>query len=481
MSKYNNPAIARAMNCIQTAAGKIGSDPSRPVYHLHPPAYWMNDPNGTIFYKGYYHVFYQHNPYGDTWAHIHWGHARSKDLVHWKHLPIAIWPSEEKGEAQCFSGCLHINKKGVPIIYYTKVPTKPEKTPREQWAAIGDDDLINWEKYAGNPILDLKNHGEVKFKWNWRDPFIFEEQGRTFMVLGAMLDEKNGDPVIPIYEAGDEDLLKWIYRSIFFRGSNSEKRFFECPNFFKIGQKWVLLFSPYMPVEYYIGSFNLEALTFMPETHGHLDHSTEYYATNVSFDDKGRCILFSWIRGFLKGRGWNGCLALPRVLSLDDRGILTQKAVAELKRLRNRHFTFSNINLDHNRFFLKDVAGDTLEIFATFKPLNMHTFGIKVRRSNDGKKAIAIRFDGRILDAAGTKVPLELTEDNKALNLHIFLDKSVMEVFANDGRICITRVIYPGEGDLGIELFSEGGKTLVSALDVWTMNPGTGGLIHSTK
>ena len=251
------------------------------------------------------------------------------------------------------------------------------------------------------------------------------------MVLGAVLDEKNGDPVIPIYEAGDEDLLKWTYRGILFRGSNSEKRFFECPNFFKSGQKWVLLFS--------------------------------------------------WIREFLKGRGWNGCLALPRVLSLDDRGILTQKAVTELKRLRNRHFTFSNVNLDHNRFFLEDVAGDTLEIFVTFKSLNKHPFGIKVRRSNDGKKAIAIRYDGRILDAAGTKVPLELAKDDKVLKLHIFLDKSVMEVFANDGRICITRVIYPGEGDLGIELFSEGGKTLVSALDVWTMNPGTGGLIHSTK
>src|SRR5262245_20696977 len=98
-------ALARAITSASNAVARASADPARPVCHFRPPANWMNDPNGLIQHRGWYQLFYQHNPYGDQWGHMHWGHARSRDLIHWEHLPIALWPSKEAGEEHVFSGC----------------------------------------------------------------------------------------------------------------------------------------------------------------------------------------------------------------------------------------------------------------------------------------------------------------------------------------------------------------------------------------
>lgn len=232
--EYRDAAIKKATESVQAATEKASKDRSRPVYHFRPPAQWMNDPNGTIFHNGYYHVFYQHNPFADTWGHMHWGHARSKDLVHWEHLPIALWPSEDKGEAHVFSGCAAINGDGVPMLFYTSVAGGENKRPNEQWAAVGDADLIKWEKHPKNPILDVKS---IPFEIgpDWRDPFVFKSNNRTFMVLGA--DTKD-EAIIPIFEAETPQLDKWSYKGILYRKPKSEQQFFECPNFFPLDGKW---------------------------------------------------------------------------------------------------------------------------------------------------------------------------------------------------------------------------------------------------
>jgi beta-fructofuranosidase len=159
-------SIAKAMASVQTAVTKARSDPTRPVYHFRPPAQWMNDPNGTIFHNGFYHLFYQHNPYGDTWGNMHWGHARSRDLVRWEHLPIALWPSKELGEDHCFSGCASLNGDGVPMLFYTSVSGQ---RPNEQWAAVGDQDLLQWSKSRDNPVLDVGGSGAPVFGKAWRE------------------------------------------------------------------------------------------------------------------------------------------------------------------------------------------------------------------------------------------------------------------------------------------------------------------------
>ena len=238
-------------------AAEAAADPTRPVYHFGPPSGWMNDVNGPLLHRGYYHIFYQLNPFHtDARYGTHWGHARSTDLVHWEDLPLAIWPSTEAGETSCYSGTAGFNKDGQPIILYTSTKKwgqgRNALEPFEQWAAVGDDDLINWTKHPDNPSLTLEEDGRPEFDWKWRDPFFFFEQGRSFMVLGAT------GVGTPIWESESGDLVNWIYRGL---ASDISQ---ECPNLFKLGDDWVMLTSPYTPVDYYIGDFRHRHVQFHP-------------------------------------------------------------------------------------------------------------------------------------------------------------------------------------------------------------------------
>src|SRR6266481_1433000 len=153
-AESTNPEIARATAAVEAAVPRAQADPAHPIFHVTSPAQWMNDPNGPIYYKGYYHLFYQLHPFSDQSGPKYWGHVRSRDLAKWEHLPIALWPSSEAGEAEVWSGCCTINGQGEPMIFYTSIaPGKSAQTLAEQWAAIGDDNLIKWQKSPANPVL----------------------------------------------------------------------------------------------------------------------------------------------------------------------------------------------------------------------------------------------------------------------------------------------------------------------------------------
>ncbi len=148
--KERDDLLAKAAASVAAAADKVKDDPARPIYHLLPPANWMNDPNGLVFHNGHYHVFYQHNPYGDGWGNMHWGHFRSKDLVDWEHQPIALWPSKSRGEEHVFSGSATKTADGKLMLFYTSIG----KRNPEQWAAVPEgDDLVRWKKHSQNPLL----------------------------------------------------------------------------------------------------------------------------------------------------------------------------------------------------------------------------------------------------------------------------------------------------------------------------------------
>ncbi len=456
-----DPAIAKAMNALRRADVRAHADPTRPVYHFRPPAQWMNDPCGGIYYKGYYHLFYQLNPYGDQWDNIHWGHARSKDLIYWEHLPIAIAPAPN--ELRCNSGCVTINKQGVPMIFYTLVPNYD--APRDQRAAIGDDDMITWKRHPANPILTLDSHGGPRFGGGWSDCFVFSEAGRTFMVIGV--DALGKNVAVPLYEAHDSGLTRWTYRGLLFSAPKSRIRNMEVPMFFKLNGKWILLFHPGGPIMYLTGSFDLQSLTFKPEKEGTLTPSKDFSSPHVFFDDKARCILFAWVRGFKSGRGWNGCLAIPRIISLGADGLLRQQPVAETKKLRSEHVSIQDLDLNNTGRIIESPRSDTLEIMAVFEPGDAKTIGLNLRRSNDGKDSVRITYDHTTLSAAGVKLPLQLNKAERLLKLHVFLDKSVMEVFVNDGQKAAVKVIYPDPNDLGVEAFATGGTARLKSLDVW--------------
>jgi len=470
MEDYSNPHIAHAMRSLRGAIPRAEADSARPVYHFRAPAQWMDDPNGIIYYNGYYHLFYNHNPYRDQrTSPKHWGHARSKDLIHWEHLPIALWPSQEVGEEDCWFGCTVINGKGQPMMIYTSIG--PEKRPEdsaEQWAALGDDDLITWKKHPGNPILTGKIHGDKKV-YEWRDPFVFREQGRTFMLLGGKLDQKEGGyAVVTLYEARNEKLTNWMYRGVLFRHPNKKLRSLECPNFLKLGDRWVLLLSPFpCPVEYFVGTFDINTLAFTPQLQGTVDYNTNFYATNILLDDRGRYILWGCILGFKEGRGWNGCFSLPRVLALSSNGWLVQEPAVELQQLRTAHYKMSAVRLTNASRIIKDLKSNTIEILVEFGPGDANNFGLRIRGL--GKNGLTeITYHDYLLDVAGTYIPFRSPCREQGNKLHVFVDRTILEVYAN-GTECATGVVDVGTNELKVELFAHGGNITIRRLDIWEM------------
>src|SRR5262245_37266875 len=152
-AETDKEALIRADAAVKAAEARAQADPLRPIFHVTAPAQWVNDPNGPIFYKGLYHLFYQLTPYSDESGIKYWGHVRSRDLVKWEHLPIAIAPSGDLGEDSIWSGCCTVNGDGKPMIFYTSIaPGKSAYDHAEQWAATSDDDLIHWTKSLANPV-----------------------------------------------------------------------------------------------------------------------------------------------------------------------------------------------------------------------------------------------------------------------------------------------------------------------------------------
>jgi len=471
VTPHENAAIYRAHEAMASAAPLVRRDQKRPVWHFCPPAGWMNDVNGPLFWQGYYHIFYQSTPFKASFGdYIYWGHARSRDLVHWELLPHAIWPDAE--ELGCWSGTACITATGQPLIVYSS---------SDRWVSEGrgfsqngalpcDDDLIVWRKHPDNPLLAYSTHAQPGFALAWRDPFIFTHQGRAFMILGGT------ERGTPIYEAETPDYNRWRYR-----GQMLDQDA-ECPNFFRLGEKWVFITSPYGPVNYRVGRFDSASLRFHPEAEGLMDQYNAFYGTNGLYDPHGRCIYLSRLLSF-GGRsprgnhdyGWDGCMALPRILSLGPDNHPRQTPAPELQALRCSPVRHENTNLDRSSHRIKDLRGDTLEIIAKFVPQGAAGFGLKVRCGEDGARGTTITCNGRSIRVHDALIDhtfaLDRPADDGAVTLHVFLDKAVLELFVNDGSYVASYIILPEAPGLSVHVFAEGGRALGESLEAWTLQP----------
>lgn len=461
-------AIVRATTAMHAATNRAQADPWRPIFHVTAPAQWVNDPNGPIFHNGFYHLFYQLTPDKDESGIKYWGHVRSRDLAQWEHLPVALAPSGDRGEESIWSGSAVINGLGKPMAFYTSIGKgKSPLTEAVQWAAVGDDDLVRWEKFPLNPLLTEAVHDGTKI-YDWRDPFIFRDGKKTFMVLGGSLNEsKGGQAVVLIYEAENPALTKWKYRGVLYQIPDAESRTAECPNFFKLGDEWVLFVSPYGKVQYYVGAFDAQTCRFVPRARGLLDHGPNFYAPNTMLVPDGRRLVWGWLNGFPGGRGWNGCLSLPRELSLSRDGQLLQKPAPQLSKLRGAGTGWKNLPIDGRNSLFELPKTNTFELELELELQTARGLRFDILGTNQSA-AVTMDYDGLEFRLHEARASLQLPKGERVLKLRLFMDRSVLEVFAND-QVCLTRRIEPLEGDLTLKIRAESGAAKLKRFQTWPL------------
>jgi beta-fructofuranosidase len=473
-------------------AHKFQEDPQRPRYHFLPPSAWLNDPNGAIYWKGRYHVFYQHNPDGGYWKWMQWGHASSTDLVHWVHHPIALTPTHGGPDREgCFSGGVVVHD-GVPTFIYHGVPDGT------CLATSTDDLLLRWTKHPENPVITPK---KIPGKFQVYDPCAWKQGDSWFALCGRI---EHGRDIAYLFRS--PDLVRWEYLHPFYESNGrwtDDGEDCAVPDFFPLGGKHVLTFASHARGgQYYIGRYEHDR--FLPEQHGRMNWpGGSTIAPITLLDGRDRRVLFVWINEQrtvprCRASGWAGMLALPRVLSLGTDGQLHIEPVPELNVLRMDCRSQSDRSLTaDDDLTLEGIQGDSLEIACTLEPGGAAEVGLRVRCAPDDAEQTTIAFrpgdktlaiDTRrstqdpdvgvaltqtFLADKTTRIqvaPLELAA-GEPLRLRVFLDRSIIEVYAN-GRQAVTQRIYPSRPDsLQVRAFSRGGPATLRTLDAWTMAP----------
>ncbi len=451
----------------------IAHDPDRPDYHLLPPHNWMNDPNGPIFWKGKYHLFYQLNPSAAVWGDMHWGHATSTDMVHWQHEPIALAPTPGgEDSAGCFSGSAVVFD-GHPVILYTGVRRVPPgqatildkaNNLREcQMLATGTDDSLNqWTKYMRPIIAAPPNHIAST---GFRDPCVWFEDGAWWMIVGSGMRGIGGCALL--YRAKkDSNLTEWEYLHPLASGKKNGKAWpgtaqdvvdsgemWECPDFFELGNQHCLLYSTERKVLWQSGTY--AGLHFTPQQSGLLDHGA-YYAPKSFMAPDGRRILWGWIpetrpEAAFARAGWAGAMSLPRVLHVSETGKLQMEPAAEVNSLRQREEAFT---LDQHQTHNHLLQALKMELLVTGLT-NGQQLELNLRQHGETIWSVAIDGGTGVARCGETSFGVRLDETP---SLRLFLDGSVIESFFGKSEACTARVygLKPGETECELKLHGQG-------------------------
>jgi beta-fructofuranosidase len=495
--KLHMECVEKATQALEQAAELVVEDNFRLGYHVMPPAGWMNDPNGLIYWNDEYHVFYQHYPYEPKWGPMHWGHAKSKDLVSWEHLPIALAPSEEydcgeTGGYGCWSGSA-VDDNGVLSLFYTG--HVDGRTSMEVQCIATSKEGITFRKSDANPVIaSAPEDGAFGF----RDPKVWQHEGQWYMVLGY---GKDGIGKTLMYTSSD--LLSWSYLGVTAESNGTMGDMWECPDLFPLGDRdeHVLIISPMnmgaTKTMYLTGKLSYETGKFDYCYAERLDYGFDFYAPQTMVDGKGRRILIGWMNIWgaqmpEQEQGWMGAFTLPRELTLADDGQLRMQPVAELLQLRKDHNRVDGRRIEAGEIFsVVGIKGDQLEIIAVFNTAQSEgEFGLQLRCSEDGAEYTEVTYSvvQRTLrvdrtnsgsgEAGVNEVKIDPLEDG-SIRLQMFVDRSSVELFANNGIKTITNRIYPKRDSLGIKLFAREGGAYMEGLDVWELAGDRKGILNS--
>ena len=460
----------------------------KPAFHLAPRVGWMNDPNGFSYYKGKVHLFYQYYPYDSKWGPMHWGHAVTEDFVHWKYLPAAIAPDTIPDRDGCFSGSAVELPDGRQLLIYTGVAaTKRWFVPKfdderqTQCLAVGDG--IDYEKYEGNPVLTDKDIPEGASKTDFRDPKIWKEPDGTYRcVVGSRPADESGQ--ILIYSSPDG--FNWKFESILIQNQNRFGRMWECPDFFELDGKYVLLTSPQdmMPegFEYHngngtlclIGSFDEETKQFHDEYNQAVDYGIDFYAPQTLVTPDGRRVMIAWMQNWdtlammRRKTPWFGQMTIPREISIRNNR-LYQTPVREIETLWKNKVEYRDVELDGEKV-LEGIYGQQVDITITIRPEDeknvYNKFAVWFRENETYHTSLSFHPSDSIMKIdrkfSGTRRAVihqrrsKVNHKNGALTFRMILDRFSAEFFVNDGEQTITVTMYTDQEAEGIKFITDG-------------------------
>ena len=521
---YADPVSDEMILSARLLRERFLADPYRPRYHFCVPEDMGDpgDPNGAFYHDGRYHLMYLYDRRGTGFC---WGHISSADLVHWRHHPDALLPGQ--GDEGCFSGGAFVDDDGTPYLSYWMLPRRTTKELHEMkggndFGGVGlargiGPDFDSWTKLPGNPIIRSTEWGVTQakdqrgqtFYYASADPSnIWRKDGKYYLLTGNLLvlNKLGRAPESPLNEQGDrvylfasDNLKVWKYQHVFYERNpewtdRSEDNM--CSSFLPLpaspkggapsGKHLLLSISHNKGCQYFIGDYRDDH--FYPQTHGRMSWvDNTYFAPEALVDGQGRQIMWAWLHDNPpneKQKGWSGVFGLPRNLWLGEDGTLRMQPVKELESLRGRARIWANRLLaDGETRMLDGAIGDSCELSLEINPGDSLRCGLKVRASSGGEEETLLYYDAAakqlVFDSTrsgvvGRKVveraPFSLKK-GETVKLRVFVDKSVVEVFAND-RQAISRRAYPGRGDsLGVVLFANGPGAQFKNIKAWKMAP----------
>lgn len=496
----NNPLMRR----FAESRKKFADDHYRPHYHFVSPEGKLNDPNGLCYWKGNWHLFYQAYPPEDP--RQHWGHAISKDLIHWKDLPYAIYPGPERA---CYSGATFVEEDRVIAMYYGTLVGNMVATSK-------DSLLLNWGKVSGNAVVPLESPSGFPLPYTIYDPSIWKKNDVYYSLSGGRADsDPDCKPLAEAYLFRSKDLEHWQYMHSFVEGD----RFtligddFACPYFLPIGNRYILPFFSHMSGgQYLLGDYDKERDKFIATSHGNFNFGAAtpsgVHAPSATNDGADVIVIFNMNSGY-PTKGWNQVMSLPRRLSLGEFDDVKIEPAGEVETLRFNHQHVGSIVLPANEeIVLEKINGNVMEMNLQIDPMDTQMIELNILRSPKKEEFTSIKIfpsrgysSGRdygkhrkgeklavrrpakslisletahssILSEAKSRAPEiapVMIESNESINLRIFIDKSIVEVFIN-GKQCIAARVYPGRDDsVGVTLLSKGKDSQLISLDAWQM------------
>lgn len=486
--------LNNAMAVEHLLGTKTAAHPMRQVYHVMPPLNWMNDPCGMVWYKGYYHLFYQYDPFHISPRGMYFGHVRSTDLVHWEQLPIALGPSEpwelydhdETGKNfGIFTGSAVVDDDRL-ILAYCGSSYDSEGLLVQTICLAFSTDGIHFEKYEKNPILaEPPPDGSRDF----RDPKIWKHENKWYLMMGSC---KDGKGKVLLYTS--DNLEDWSYVGVTAQSDGSFGKMWECPDFFELDGYDILIFSPigmyHVDACWQIGHMDYGTGKFHMLSWGKIDQGKEFYAPQTLLSPDGRRIMIGWCNmwahdgrdtfttfGTTAADGWCGHMSLPRELHVNDQKCLTVKPVSECRLLRQESSCICRYTLNNSSQKVPFNGWKASELLLQIQSFSVKEgkCGVRVRSGNSQYTEIgwdieknAIYLDRRYSDGIYCDIQYYSREITDIPKITIYTDSVGIEIFADNGLIRATNNIYPDPDHTEIFLFTEETECLLT-LEGWRL------------